>query len=289
MKVSINGKIVEPSEAKISVFDRGYLFGEGLFETLRSYGGKLPFLDKHLGRMEWGATFVGVPFVHPREIQEHIEALLAANQLKDARIKIVLSAVGHSIRPTLITENMETNLVIACEKFVPISEDEYEEGVDLAIIREIRNDPPPASNVKSLSWLTKTVARREFSEKDCYDGILLSPEGYITECTSANVFWFQGETLCTAPISAGVLPGVTRDLVIQVAKDNGIKVQERLIKEEEFKKVSEIFITGSTLEVMPVTQLDSLPVGSGKPGKTTRDLRQLYKERIQEEIDEMNA
>src|SRR3989338_11633832 len=125
MKIYINGKIVDQSEAKISVFDRSYLFGEGLFETFRSYDGALPFLDKHLARLEWSATFLGLPFPHPKEIKKAIAALLAENKLLDARIKIILSTVNDGIKPQLITPQTPVNLVILMEKFNPLPAPDY--------------------------------------------------------------------------------------------------------------------------------------------------------------------
>ena len=125
MKIFLNGKIVDALEAKVSVFDRSYLFGEGLFETLRSYDGVLPFLDKHLARMEWSATFLGLPFPHPQEIKKWILDLLAENKLSNARIKIILSATNEGIKPQLATSQTPVNLVILMEKFQPLAHSHY--------------------------------------------------------------------------------------------------------------------------------------------------------------------
>lgn len=283
--IYLNGKIIEPSEARISVFDRSYLFGEGIFETLRSYKGKLPFLDKHLSRMEWGATFIGIPFPHPSEIKEGIQSLLKANKLSDARIKIVLSAQGASLMPTLLQEDAAINLLIVAEKFTPLSEEEYQDGVELSIVHEIRNDPNPAAAVKSTSRLTKLIAQREFQEKDAFDGILLSATGEVTETSKANLFWIKDKIFCTPAVSLGLLPGVTREVVLSLAKENGYAVKEVFSKPSVLMDADEVFITGSTLEVMPVIRIDQNDIRNGKPGKLVGELRSWYSVRLQEEME----
>lgn len=285
MKVSVNGKIMEEGEAFVSVLDRGYLFGEGLFETFRSYDGALPFIDRHLKRMEWGATFIGLPFPHPNDLKTAVGELLKANGLPNGRVKIILSGKNAAgFRPLVPTDALDITVVIGCEKFAPRPDEEYENGVALSVIRSVKNTPPPLSNLKSLSSLEKMIARREFLEKDAFDGILLSAEGHVTETTSSNIFWIADEKLFTSPTSLGLLPGVTREIVIEIARDNGIEFDERVIDEEGIKKASEIFLTGSTLEVMPVTRVDNQVIGSGRPGKVTRQLQQLYTQRLKNEM-----
>ena len=145
MKIYINGKIVDEAEAKISVFDRSYLFGDGLFETLRSYDGKLPFLDKHLRRMQWGATFMGLPFPHPKEIEEAILETLKANKLekssvKDVRVRIMLSGINKGLKPNPLTDDTPVNLVVVCEKFIPLPAQNYEKGVSLIMVHSAKNE-----------------------------------------------------------------------------------------------------------------------------------------------------
>ncbi|MDO8518609.1 MAG: aminotransferase class IV [Deltaproteobacteria bacterium] len=301
MKIYLNGKIMEAEEAKISVFDRAYLFGEGLFETFRSYGsaplvpqvpralraagGKVPFLDKHLARLEWSTTFVGLPFPHPQTIQKAIFDTLAASKIPDARIKVLVSGLNpKTLAPTMPTDDMEINLVVTCEKFNPYSDEDYENGVALVVIHSVRNEPPPASNIKSISRLVKMIARKEFSEKEAFDGILLNAEGLVTETTQSNIFWVTKGTLHTPPTSLGLLAGVTRQIIIDLAKEEGIPVSEKIITPEQLKKSDEVFITGSTLEVMPVVAIDEEPIGTGSPGKIAPLLAGAYKERIREEM-----
>lgn len=285
MKVSVNGKILEEGEAFVSVLDRGYLFGEGLFETFRSYDGALPFIDRHLKRMEWGATFIGLPFPHPNDLKSAVKELLKATGLPNGRVKIILSGKNAAgFRPVVPTDALDITVVIGCEKFAPRPDEEYENGVTLSVIRSVKNMPPPLSNLKSLSSLEKMIARREFLEKDAFDGILLDAQGNVTETTSSNIFWVSGGKLFTSPVSIGLLPGVTREIVIEIARAEGIEFAERAIDVEGLKESSEVFLTGSTLEVMPVTEIDRDVIGGGSPGKITKRLRELYSDRLKEEI-----
>ncbi len=285
MKISINGKIVAAEEAKISIFDRGYLFGEGLFETMRSYQKKVPFLDKHLARMEWGATFINIPFLHPKEIENSINELIRMTGYESARIKVILTGMNEQTsRPQLPTDEMGINCVIICEKFSPLGDEDYDEGVELCVMHSIKNDPAPASNLKSTSWLTKMVARRELAEKSAFDGILLDALGYVTETTSGNLFWIKDRVLYTAPVSLGLLPGITRQVVIDLAKESGIEFKEKMIKPEELMLADEVFMTNSTCEVLPVTVIDGASIKDGEVGELTKDLAVSYHERIQDEI-----
>ncbi len=284
MKIYLNGKLVDEAEAKISVFDRGYLFGEGLFETFRSYDGKLPFLDKHLERMEWSSTFLGIPFPHPAHLRKGVSDLLEANKIKNARIKILISALNKGLRPSVLEEDNEINTVILCEPFLPWPDEKYEQGIDLTFIHSVKNDPPPASTVKAMNYLTKMIARREIAEKKTFDGILLTANGFVAETTSSNIFWVSGKKIHTPPTSLGLLPGVTRQIVINLIKEEGMEFSEQAITEEDLEKVSEIFLTGSTLEIMPVTQLAGADVGNGKPGNITQKIMEVYKDFLEDEL-----
>lgn len=286
MKVSINGVIKEADEARVSVFNRGYLFGEGLFETLRATKGELPFLDKHLERLEWSATFLGIGLPHPQEIREAIRATLKANDLKDARVKLVLTTDNlGGFAPTLPTESMEPHLLVATEKLEGISDRSYEEGESLVTLHSVVNDPPPMVTMKNVSWLTKVMALKEVYEKDAYDGILLNTKGQVTETTKSNIFWVEEETLCTPPVNLGLLGGITRKIVMDLAREDGLIVTEKGVMHSHLKKASEIFITNSIIEILPITYLDGEPIGEGKPGIVTQDLIKAYQSRIEEELE----
>lgn len=284
MKIYLNGNLVEATDAKISVFDRGYLFGEGLFETLRVYNGHIPFLDKHLKRMEWSATFLGISMPHPREIKDAVQKTIEANGLTEARVKILLSAEGKSFVPVMVGDDPKINLVIICEDYRVHIKMDYEEGVDLAILHSIRSDGTPTSTFKSTSWLSKMIARREFLERDTFDGILMDANGFVTECTAGNLFWIQSKKVYTTPVNIGLLPGITRQLVIDLVKENGYEFKETMIKSNELLKADEIFMTNSLVEVLPVYEIDGEAIGNGEVGPITKVLMQAYKERIDEEI-----
>ncbi len=283
MKIYLNGEIVDEKEAKISVFDRSYLFGEGLFETLRSYNGTLPFLDRHLKRMEWSTAFLGLPYPDPATIKKGVLDLLEINRLKDARIKIILSGTNQGMRPQLPTDQMTMNLVILAESFVPWPVKDYKTGVMLCVIHSVNNDPSPVSNMKTTNTLPKIMARREFMERDCFDGILLNADGFVTETSSANIFWVKNEMIFTPHVNAGLLNGITRDVLFEIFKNEKIPFKETFAKTEELQQADEIFITGSTLEVMPVTQLGDKKISHGKPGPLTNRTQELYRQYLEKE------
>lgn len=286
MKAWHKGKYLTDKEVVISPLNRGFLFGEGLFETVRSYGDKIPFLDKHLARMEWSSTYIGIPFIHPREISD-AAAGLVKGETKDQRVKIILTIENpSSTRPLLPDDEMPVDLLIISEPFEPLGKKDYEDGVDLITVRSVKNDPPPASNIKSLSWLTKMIARRELMEKSAYDGIMLAADGYVTETTTSNLFWVVKGQVFTSPVAQGLLPGITRKIVMDLATDAGLKVSETLIRPEQLLEADEVFLTNSTHEVIPVSSIDEKSIGEGSAGKVTTRLAQAYKARIQDEISE---
>lgn len=284
MKVSINGKIVGAEEAVVSVFDRGYLFGEGLFETLRAYDGRIPFFDYHLDRLEWSASFVGIPCPHRKELVESVRATLKANDLKDARIKIILSGINEkTMRPVVATDELKVNVVIGCEKFSPYPDSDYQKGITLCLIHSVKNDVPPTSTIKSTSWLTKMLARRELSEKDALDGILLTGQGFVTETTTSNLFWVKDGVLMTPPLDVGLLGGITRQVVLDIAREKGIKCIEKKTTMEEVFAADEVFVTNSMIEIMPVAFIDESQIGKGS-FTLTHKLNKYYQEKIKEEI-----
>lgn len=279
MQISINGKIVDQENAKISIFDRAYLFGEGLFETCRSYGENIPFLDRHLKRLEWSSTFVGIPFPHPHEIKKVVFETLKASQYQNARIKIILSGLNQTAAATL-PPDMSVNLVVICEKYISYPLEDYENGVEITILRTTTNDVAPLSSIKSVNWLTKMLALREIAEKECFDGIFLNHQGYVTETSKANLFWVKDKKIKTAPVNAGLLPGITREVILELIKKEGFEMGEELIRPDDLKKVSEIFITNSVMEVMPVVAIDGTSIGEGVPGPITQEISHLYSQSL---------
>lgn len=281
MKIYINGKIVDHADAKISVFDRSYLYGEGLFETLRSYKGRVPFLKKHLERMEWSATFVGIPFPHPQTMTEAVEEVLKVNQYADARIKIILSAISNGMKPQLPTENSEVNFTVMAEPFVAWPDSDYEQGVSLCVIRTVRADMAPVANMKTTSWMNKMLARHEVAERDVFDGILLDAFGHVSETTSSNIFWVDNDTVFTSPLTTGSLTGVTRQLVMEATKKEGLVFREGNVTEGELVKKQEVFITNSLIDIMPVTEIQEQEIGKGEVGPVTKQLMESYRELLE--------
>ena len=175
------------------------------------------------------------------------------------------------------------------KKFNPLPAPDYEKGGALITIHSARNEPPPVSNIKTTSYACKMIARREFMERDVYDGILLDTGGFVTETTSANIFWVQNEVVFTPSLSSGLLGGITRQIIGEILKAQKIDFKEQTTTPEELKNKSEVFISGSTIEIMPVTMIDEKKIGNGKPGPMTQKIRSFYKKRIKDEIESGSA
>ena len=184
----------------------------------------------------------------------------------------------------MVGDGLTINLVIICDDYRAYAKMDYEKGVDLAMLHSIRSDVAPTSTIKSTSWISKMIARREFLERDVFDGILMDAHGFITECTMGNLFWVQSEKIYTTPVSIGLLSGITRQLVIDLVKENGYEFKEKIIKPNELLKADEIFMTNSLVEVLPVCEIDGEAIGNGEVGAMTKILMQAYKDRIDEEI-----
>lgn len=275
MQVLINGELINEADAKVPIHTRGFLFGAGLFETLRAYDGQLPFLDRHLKRLEYGAVFLGIPLPHLRQLKDDLLRLLIANNLKEARLKLILTTQSPTFRPSAIHDDEPLQLVMVCEPFTALSRDLYQQGVDLKVIHSVRNDQPLIANLKSLSWITKIIARKEIEEEGCYDGILLDAHGHITETTTANLFWIKDGCVHTASTTLGVLPGVTREIVMEICEDQGIPIKETMIKEAELLQADEVFLTGSSIEVLAVSEIVGHKIGKG-PGTLTQKIHSYY-------------
>lgn len=275
--VFINNKVVPEKDALISVFDRSYLYGEGVFETLRAYKGHVAFADLHYDRLRKNCRRLNIDLpVDKHAFEKAIIKTLVANNLKDAYIRVTVSPVGPSIgmeKPKKIT----TNFSIFCREFHGRPEELYNKGARVIIIKSAPSDHPAMANLKSTNYLNKMIARREVIEAKADEGIFCTPDGRVLEGSATNIFLVKDNELFTPPISEGVLPGVTRNIVINAAEGFGMKIHETPIKLEELKTCDEIFLTGSTTEVLPIRELVDLANKELSPGPVTQKVMNVYK------------
>lgn len=281
--VSINGNLTPPEEAMVSIFDRGFLYGDSVYEVTLTYEG-IPFLlDEHLERLWHSAAGIAMtPTWSKDEIKKFIsEGLEAFSKLSDAKrqyIRVIITRGGGEIGLDPSLSNGQNLFIIFRPLPEPIKE-YYEKGVDLVVTEVIRTPKKAMDpNVKSGNYLNNVMAIKQAREKGAYDAVMLNDKGFVTESTTANIWIVLGETIITPPIEAGLLGGLTRRTLLQIGMDKGLKIKEQNFSPETLTSASEVFITSSTREVLPVTRINGELIGSGSPGPITKKLHELYKE-----------
>jgi len=275
--IYLNGKFVEEEEAKVSVFDHGLLYGDGIFEGIRSYNGRIFRLDEHLKRLYNSAKAILLKI--PLEFSELKEATIQTvkiNKLKDSYIRIVVTrGIGDlGLDPNKCS--IPTLFIIASKiQLYPPSL--YEKGIDVitvAIRRNMRETINPA--IKSLNYLNNILAKIEANNAGAAEGLILNYEGFVSEGTGENIFIVKEKFLITPPISAGTLEGITRNVVINIGRGIGMKIKEENITRYDVYSCEEMFFTGTAAEIVPVVKVDGRIIGNGKSGKITKKIRNEF-------------
>lgn len=279
LKIYINGQIVPQEEAKISVFDHGLLYGDGVFEGIRAYNGKIFTLDEHLDRLYDSATAISLKIpITKVEIAEAIKQTMKANNLTDSYIRLVVTrGVGKlGLDPNKCAT---PQIIIITDTIELYSKALYEKGLDIVTVTTIRNhfsalDP----KIKSLNYLNNILAKIESIQGGAGEALMLNKDGYVAECAGDNIFIFKNNILRTPPSSAGILVGITRNVVMKLATEMGVQVREELMTRYDLYIAEECFLTGTAAEIIPVVKIDGRTIGTGKPGKITLDLLKRYRD-----------
>lgn len=273
MKVYLNGTFVEQADAKISVFDHGLLYGDGIFEGIRLYGGCVFKLDAHLERLEHSAKAILLKMPWSRQfIADAICEACRVNGLVDGYIRLIVTrgvgSLGLSFQSC-----KEPQLIIIADKITLFPEEYYQNGLKLITSSTRRvNSAALAPMVKSLNYLNNVLAKAEAQQLGYLEAIMLNDEGYVAECTGDNIFVRFGEKWVTPPFYAGALKGITRGAVLELFAQQGITCEERNLTRYEVWTADEMFLTGTAAEVIPVVEVDGRVLGDGKPGDGTRAL-----------------
>ncbi|HKE61648.1 MAG TPA: D-amino acid aminotransferase, partial [Nitrospira sp.] len=274
-----NDRFVKESEATVSVFDHGFLYGDGVYETIRSYGEKIFMRDQHLARLNRSAEAIGLTIPNrdwPSLLHESMKRNEVGNDQVDAYIRITISRGTGDIGldPALCPN--PTIVVITKPLKTPPSE-RYREGVSLIVAKTRRNLPDALDpQIKATNFLNNIQAKREAIAAGAFDSVLLNWESHVTECTVSNVFFVQAGRLCTPSLDCGILDGITRGVILTLARENRITVSEGRFGVEALRQAEECFLSNTTMEVMPVTRLDGRHIRDGKPGPLTRQLHQIF-------------
>jgi len=282
--VLVNGRPVDESVAVIPVSDRGFLFGDAIFESMRAWGGRVFRLERHLDRLERSAVlveFAGLP--SRAELAAEVGEVLAANGFTDARLRLTISR-GSGRPGDYIGVDGPPTRVLSASPFAGLDPAIVEAGVRVAL--SSRRALPAACldpAVKSTSRIISVLARREAQQRGAYEALLLDADGGLTEGTASNVFVVENGIVHTPSADGGALPGVTRGAVIEVAAEAGLAIVEGPLTVQRLDRASEVFLTNTSWELLPVVDVEGRPVGSGRPGPVARDLRARYRSMVRRE------
>jgi len=276
--VYLNGSLIPRSQAKISALDYGFLYGYGLFETMRAYGGRVFRLDNHLRRLARSAEVLGLP-IGTLDLKKAVMDTIQANQLGDARIRIAISIGEGGMVPDPSTCNRPTVLILAGH-YQPYPEEVYQKGFRAIVSSIHRNSGSPLSRLKSANYLESLLARQEARAAGVNEALCLNEKGVLAEASMSNIFLVTNGILRTPGHESGILPGITRETILELAPPLGINTLECDIRLDELSHAEEAFLTNSLIEVMPLTEIEGKPVGSGRPGSVTEKLLTAYRELV---------
>jgi branched-chain amino acid aminotransferase len=284
MLIYLNGQIIPSEKAVISIFDHGFLYGDGIYETMRSYNGVVFKIEEHIKRLQKSASLISLSLPFSEEIlKRDIYETLHANSLLNAYIRITISRgkgdIG--IDPELCKK---PTIVIITKEFNGYPERLYKEGIKLIIAKTRRNHKNALNpQIKSLNFLNNILAKIEAKKEGAYEALMLNVYGKIAEGTISNVFFIKDNTIMTPSTKCGILNGITRQTVIEMIKKENLNLKQGFYTKEDIYSADEVFITNTTMEIMPVSMIDKKKY---KVGKYTNKLRKLYKKEVELYIDQ---
>ena len=278
--VSLNGILTPKEEARLPFYDHGLLYGDGLFEGIRVYGGRVFKLDEHVARLFYSARALNIVVSEtPDTIRQTILETVRANGHRDGYIRVTVTrGTGLGLDPKHIKG--DANVYISCEQLALYPPEMYENGLFVATVSTRLPSPDVIDpRVKCTGkYINNIMAKAEANRQGAGEGLMLTREGYVGEATGDNIFLIKDGALTTPPASIGILQGITRDTVMTLARERGYAVTEPIMTQYDVYNADEVFLTGTAAEVIPAVQFDGRLIGDGKPGPVTRELIAAFRE-----------
>ncbi|MEK6270736.1 MAG: branched-chain-amino-acid transaminase [Planctomycetales bacterium] len=272
-KVYINGTFFDKEDARISVFDHGLLYGDGVFEGLRSYCGKVFRLHEHLERLFESARAIHLQIPMAIDLlADAVNEALKVNGIDDGYVRLVVTR-GIGTLGLDPAQTSDPQVIIIADRITLYPEEFYTNGLKIVTVSTVRNHPAALNpRIKSLNYLNNILAKIEGKQAGCIEALMLNHKGEVAECTGDNIFLVRRGILLTPPRDAGILDGITRQAVCELAVESGLEVQEIPLTRHDVFIADECFLTGTAAEVIPVIEVDSRMIGDGRPGAITQDL-----------------
>ncbi|MFL6520084.1 MAG: aminotransferase class IV [Chthoniobacterales bacterium] len=279
--VNVNGRISAQEDAVIPVFDHGFLYGEGIYETLRTYDGRLFLFDRHLHRLRNSARLIdlAIPFANDDELAAHIRDTIDAANLNrtEAYVRVMITrGVGELTYDLKATPT--PSWVIIVKPLVPPAAEVYERGVKVVLVDVVRNHPQSVNPmIKSNNLMNSALAAQEAMKRGGFEAVMRNYRAELTECTQSNFFIVKSGAVLTPPLESGLLPGITREFIFELGRADDIEVREQVLRDDDLFGADEAFLTSTTREIVPIVNVDDRTIGNGKPGATTLKLLRAFR------------
>ncbi len=285
--VNVNGRITDQAHAVVSVFDHGFLYGEGVYETLRTYNGRTFLFDRHMRRLRRSAEMMALSIpLDDAEIDARLRETMHAGNLEGAGCEsylriLVTRGIGElTYDPAACPA---PSFVVIAKPLVPPADEVFDNGVRVALVPVVRNHPGSVNPlIKSNNLLNNALAMQEAFRRGAYEGVMRNFRGALAECTQSNLFVVRNGIGLTPTIDSGLLAGITREFLFEVGPEVGVEVREAVLHDEDLFGADEAFLTSTTREVMPIVQVDERTIGTGRPGPVTRKLLEGYRKKAEE-------
>ena len=272
--VYVNGRISDARDAVVSVLDHGFLYGEGVYETLRTYNHRLFLFDRHARRLRRSAGMIALdlPFSDDDLLQAIMETMDSADLRDEAYVRVLVTrGIGELTYDPKATPSHTLAIIVKPQVDPP--EAAYRDGVAVAIVDIIRNHPGSVNPmIKSNNLMNNALAMQEALRLGAFEGVMRNYRGELTECTTANLFVVKSGSVLTPPLDAGILPGITREFIVEIGRAAGLDVREAVLRDADLYGADEAFLTSTTREAVPIVTVDRRTIGTGKPGPVTRKL-----------------